>query len=538
MPTANKYLDYTNDQLENLINSVYSGSTNPSRLPVDLYDAIRLRLLDAVYRGFGGSLNDFPDGSRDKLLAQYFEHNIAVFSGAKTFQQIRDMSNAVFTTDGFKRDFSEFKRLITGDDFHDGIFKTYNVNWLKTEYNTAFRTAQMGRQWNEYIADAETFPLLKYITVHDERVRHDHKAWDGVTLPIGHSFWDTHTPLNGFNCRCRLIQLSEFDEYTITPDTAVKDMPDPDQPLFAFNPGKDGFIFDESKHPYTVNVGERFANSKINNFGFPTPPKPTTPLPNPELPKTIEQITTSMPANLDNVLKTETDPLFWALLDETETPKVRKAGKVRNNKGKLVDEGSYASGDHKLVVLDDKRYITDAGKKKIIYHEFGHVIHNLRGWCKRSGFIGHVIDKNVDKVFDLWSAKFSGKKYVDLTYIPDGFVVGDDFVDHLNSRKHVHWLWREKIQNEFPEMLERDFSEHFGSTMDTINALTRGRLAWGHEQKYWNRDEKYSQVAEFMAHTFENKFLGNPVFKKMYPDLYDQMIELMNELIKNYKNGI
>lgn len=285
----NKYIDFSNDQLELLINEIYSGSISASVLPVDLYHAINSRLLDAVWNGFGGTSKSFADGSPDKLLAQYYEHNIAVFSGAKTFQQVKDMSAGVFRPDGYKRDFSDFKKLITGDGFHDGIFRTYNVNWLRTEYDTAFATAQMGRQWNEYVADAETFPLLKYITVHDERVRHDHKAFDGVTLPIGHAFWDTHTPPNGFNCRCRMIQLSEFDEYTITPDGDVKNLPKPDQPLFEFNPGKHGIIFDETKHPYSVKVGERFKVAQSVNFGFPTPPKPVDPLPTPKLPKTIKK---------------------------------------------------------------------------------------------------------------------------------------------------------------------------------------------------------------------------------------------------------
>jgi SPP1 gp7 family putative phage head morphogenesis protein len=521
-----KSFNYTKDQLEYLIRELYSGSINPSRLPVDLYNSIYETLLDGMFKGFGNTLDEMADGSPDKLLAEYFQHNIAIFSGAKTFQQVNDMSNAVFTPDGYKRNFSDFKKLITGDGFHDGLFSLYNVTYLKTEYNTAVRVAQMGRQFTEYMADADTFPYLKYISVHDERVREDHKAWDGITLPVGHSFWDTHVPPNGFNCRCRMIQLSEWDEFTITPENELKDAPKPDQPLFEFNPAKNGFIFDESKHPYTVKIGERFRPAQSINFGFPTPKKPTRPIVVPELPKTVEDVVKSKPANLDKVLQTETDPKFWALLDESETPVVRRS------KGRK--EGSYASGDGKLVVLSHFRYVTDAGKKKIIYHEFGHVIHNVRGWCKRAGIGGHDIDTNVEKVFDLWSNKFEGNNFVNLSYKPKGIEMSE-FIDHLNSRREIHWTWRKMIKDEFPEMLEKDFDEHFVSTMDTVNALTRGRLGWGHEKKYWNRDRKYSQVAEFMAHTFENKFAGNPVFEKIYPELYNDMIEMMNELINNYK---
>lgn len=270
------YLKYTAKQFEQLMEQIYSGSITPRRLPVDLYATIYDRLKNAVDRGMGAV--EFDVGSPDDVLSRYYKHNIGVFSGAKTHQQVKDMSNFVFTADGFKRDFSEFKQ------YSKKIFDQYNDAWLRTEYDTAFRTAQMGRQWNEYIQDADIFPYLKYVTAHDERVRHDHQQFDGITLPIGHKFWNTHTPPNGFNCRCRLIQLSDDDNPVMSDPGVVDGLPRPDQPLFEFNPGKHGYIFDESKHPYTVKIGERFKTSAQNNFGLPTPPKPTEPIPKPPKP--------------------------------------------------------------------------------------------------------------------------------------------------------------------------------------------------------------------------------------------------------------
>ena len=37
---------------------------------------------------------------------------------------------------------------------------------------------------------------------------------------------------------------------------------------------------------------------------------------------------------------------------------------------------------------------------------------------------------------------------------------------------------------------------------------------------------------EFLAHAFENKFVGNPVFEYYYPELYYDLVNLMDELIK------
>lgn len=262
-------MNYTDKQLEDLINNVYAGIITPKNLPLDLYNVTLDRLTAAIVKGFG---TDFAEDSADALLFEYYKHNIAIFSGAKTFQQVKDMTNLVMTSNGIKRDFSEFKKIIKGDQFHDGLFKTYNENYLKTEFNTAFATAQMGREWNEFASEAEIFPYLKYVTVKDERVRHNHKPFDGVVRPVGDSFWDSHMPPNGFNCRCYVLQLEEGEETT---DTQIKKMPDVDSPLFAFNPGKSGRIFDESIHPYTKNIEERYKVDAAKNWGLPTPPKPT-----------------------------------------------------------------------------------------------------------------------------------------------------------------------------------------------------------------------------------------------------------------------
>lgn len=272
------FAQYTDEQLERLINNIYSGSVNPSNLPIDLYNVILDRLTNAIFKGFGGTLDDFVKDEVRKTLIEYYIHNIALFSGAKTFQQVKDMSALVFNEKGMKRDFNEFKKIIKGDDFHAGIFKIYNDNWLRTEYDTAFGTAQMGDEWISIQEDKDVFPYLKYVTAHDERVRHSHAEFDGVVRHVDDDFWNTHLPLNGFNCRCRVIQLNEDDDvFTVTPDDKIKKLPGPDSDLFSFNPGKDGYIFDES-HPYFANIDEKYKVAQSVNFGFQTPPKPTKPL--------------------------------------------------------------------------------------------------------------------------------------------------------------------------------------------------------------------------------------------------------------------
>lgn len=236
----NNFLDWSNKQIEELLQDVYDGKVSKKKLPKDLYTAILAILEQAIFEGFGeGVLGD-------SAIVAGFRTNLAVFSAAKTYQQVNDMSNFLIDDNGVKRAFNEFK------DQADQIFKLYNDNWLKTEYNTAFSKSQAAADWVKIEAQAEALPLLRYSTVGDERVREDHVELEGIIKPVNDPFWDTYYPPNDWNCRCIVEQLENGD---IT-DTEGKTFDEPDK-LFKDNPAKSKVIFDEKAHPY-LKVAERF----------------------------------------------------------------------------------------------------------------------------------------------------------------------------------------------------------------------------------------------------------------------------------------
>jgi hypothetical protein len=41
--------------------------------------------------------------------------------------------------------------------------------------------------------------------------RPEHLAWDGTVLPLDDPWWDTHSPQNGWGCKCKKFTLSERD---------------------------------------------------------------------------------------------------------------------------------------------------------------------------------------------------------------------------------------------------------------------------------------------------------------------------------------
>lgn len=265
---ANFYMNYSDAQIERLINGLYAGEINRDKLPVDLYEAIKDRLNEAVFKGFGGTYADFSEDTAEGLIMAGFEKNIAVFSGAKTFQQVNDLSNFIFSGKD-KIPFGEFKAHATE------ILDEYNKNWLKTEYNTAISQASSGRHWSEIKSKAAVFPLLKYQTVGDGRVREEHKKLDEIIRPVGDAFWKNYFPPNDWNCRCIVEQIEEDDEpVTDLTGRSFDDVPD----LFKMNAGEDKIIFDESVHPY-FKVDKRYKVALGENFGLPFEPqvKPKAP---------------------------------------------------------------------------------------------------------------------------------------------------------------------------------------------------------------------------------------------------------------------
>lgn len=89
---------------------------------------------------------------------------------------------------------------------------TGGFNWrTKVIYETNLRTSYAaGRE--AQLADPglqKLLPFRRY--VHNDSVLHprpQHLAWNGLTLPHDHPFWATHSPPNGWGCRCRVTAVA------------------------------------------------------------------------------------------------------------------------------------------------------------------------------------------------------------------------------------------------------------------------------------------------------------------------------------------
>ena len=195
----------------------------------------------------------------DKNFIRALKNNAYVFSGAKTFQQVREMSDFVADNQGRRVPFGEYETKARE------IFDTYNRNWLRTEIIQAENSAQMASKWQEIEADKDFLPFLTYDTIGDERVREDHRPLDGVTRPVNDPFWDTYYPPNGWRCRCEVLQEDEDAKPTKLGAVELPEVP----PSMQINVGKQKVLFGP-QHPYFI-VDDQFKELAENNFNLPVP---------------------------------------------------------------------------------------------------------------------------------------------------------------------------------------------------------------------------------------------------------------------------
>lgn len=179
-------------------------------------------------------------------LTAALEQNTFVFSGFKTHHELTEASALLKDANGGFKPFNQFLNDV------QTLNETYNRNYLRAEYNFAQASTKMAVKWKDWEADGDDYNL-QYRTAADDRVREEHAALNGVTLPPSDKFWNHYLPPNGWNCRCTAVQVlkdkypeSDSDKACAAAD-GIADTPK--KQIFKFNPGKQMKVF-PPKHPY------------------------------------------------------------------------------------------------------------------------------------------------------------------------------------------------------------------------------------------------------------------------------------------------
>lgn len=481
-------LKFTNAQIESMIQGIEDGTIDAENLPVDYYQAFVNYIKDGLYEGFGGTLETVSE--LDLPLLEELTTNCYMFGAAKTFQQTIEISSLLVDTEtGEIRTSREFNRLAREK------YDEWNDNWGRTEYNTAVAQGDSAAKWNEIERQKDVMPVLRYSTIGD--ACDICQPLDNLTAPVDSPIWDKVAPTNHFNCRCIVTQETADAQLTPDPnnvvDPVVGKMKEKGQDIFVNNVGKTGQVFTKD-HPY-FDVTKEYRELAKQNFGLPIPEmqglsgKPELVSEHPNLPKQFKEWGIAVNKELADLL---------------ETPFTARQG----SRGL-----SYVTPSKNQLTLDmGKRYKdSTVHREQVIHHEVGHLIH------EQNGIIN--FGKSVSEEY--------ANHFKELRKL-----VGDP----SEVQKRISTLYKEILADE--KKLEKygcknrhDVKELFGAVNDSFMALTNGKFGGGHTKSYMKGIG--AKESEMFAHSMENKFGGNPVFKEVMPEVYKKSIDYIDKLIKS-----
>ncbi|WP_313411049.1 minor capsid protein [Sphingobacterium multivorum] len=239
--------------LEKLTREIWEKKAIEKGYDPELVKAYGSQLSKAVDKGYPKIEADFSMEDQKKIHS--LKNNVWQFSTAKTYTQLKQMSDALVAPDGKLRTFDEFRiqaALISGEQ----------LRHLKTEYQTAVAGAQMASKWVEIQRMKSTYPLLQFIAVEDEHTTALCRSLDGVIRPVDDSLWQQFYPPNHYNCRSTVKQLRK-GEVTSDDDVVRPDIPN----IFKVNLGERGLAFPED-HAYFTGTPVEVLKDARQHFPY------------------------------------------------------------------------------------------------------------------------------------------------------------------------------------------------------------------------------------------------------------------------------
>ena len=259
------------------INSLYyqDGETPTDNAGFSLSDKIRDRILerlrskgfdvekdidpdlfahtfDSISKGVDKGFGKVEYNTPDAAFLNELRHNCMVFAAFKTHRQQNELHALLLDEDGKRKGFDQFRKDT------EKILQDYNVNWLRTEYDTAVRRARFAADFRGYVANKDLFPNLEWLPSVSVNPREAHKVFYGTIRPVDDPFWNTNFPGNLWNCKCRV-------KSTDAPvNVGRKEEPVPPTPGLDKNPGITEEVFTGS-HPYIKDAGKE-AQEAVENF--------------------------------------------------------------------------------------------------------------------------------------------------------------------------------------------------------------------------------------------------------------------------------
>lgn len=170
-------------------------------------------------------------------------------------------------------------------------------------------------------------------------------------------------------------------------------------------------------------------------------------------------------------------------------------------------------------------------RRALIYHEFGHGIDYQRG-LRHSKEVKDLRDKQISRLREKVETTVTKRKWD-----PDkkAFVTETKKTKLMKAKvlsERLNRLYRKIYSMDDATFTKRGITKHdvieqIAAVQDTLKSLIVS-VGWGHSTSYFKGAGK--SEAEYLAHCFENAFIGNRVFQKYLPTEYAEMIAFIRSL--------
>lgn len=201
-----------------------------------------------------------------------------------------------------------------------------------------------------------------------------------------------------------------------------------------------------------------------------------------------------------------------------------------------TNKGSYESKLGREVVLDNDTRTKNSPweKKAVVYHEFGHAIGDQRDIIHSYKPLQELREKQIERLRKKVKTTVTEHKY-DFgtgTYKTTTRQTSIMYAKQLSARIDAVYERLKKFGDDVftrRGITKRDALEQIGSLQDTLKSLVNSSgVGWGHSTSYFN--SLSMRRHEYLAHCFENAYLGNRVFEHFMPTEYREMIDLIKSL--------
>lgn len=192
--------------------------------------------------------SSFRQVEMSEAMRKRLQRSDYIFSGLKTFHELNEAFPSLLDENGNRKTFERFLNDVRKID------ETYNRGYLRAEYNFVQASAEMAAKWERFAEDGNRYNL-QYRTAGDTKVRPEHAALHGVTLPMSDPFWEEFFPPNGWNCRCTVAQVRK-SKYPVTDHDEAMSLGElatgkDSKGIFRFNPGREQKTVPDY-NPYTI----------------------------------------------------------------------------------------------------------------------------------------------------------------------------------------------------------------------------------------------------------------------------------------------